>query len=177
LTTVDLPTFGFGCAPQGNLFRERTDDEAHAVLEAAWDAGMPHFDTAPHYGLGLSERRLGQFLAGRPRDEFGVSTKVGRLLRPNPTWNGTDLDDQGFAVPATLRREWDDSPAGVRASLEESLQRLGLERVDILYLHDPEHSGVDGAVERGMRSLHAARREAGPPHRVGSMTPTPSTRP
>jgi D-threo-aldose 1-dehydrogenase len=156
---VDIPLFGLGCAPFGNLLQERTDDEVHAVLEAAWAAGVRHFDTAPHYGLGLSEVRLGRFLATKPRDEFFLSTKVGRLLRKNPLWNGTDLDDQGFAVPAALRREWDVSPAGVRASLEESLQRLGLDRVDVLYLHDPEHAGVDHAAERGLESLAELRVE------------------
>ena len=75
---------GFGCANLGNLYRAMSDDHARAVLDAAWDAGIRHFDTAPHYGLGLSERRLGTFLAGKPRAEYVLSTKVGRLLRPTP---------------------------------------------------------------------------------------------
>lgn len=159
MTARAVPRLGLGCATLGNLFRERTDDEAHAVLDAAWDAGIRHFDTAPHYGLGLSEQRLGRFLATKPREEFVLSTKVGRLLRPNPACDGTAQDAQGYAVPARLRREWDVSLGGVRASVEESLTRLGLDRVDILHLHDPEHSGIEAAVQRGMESLAALRAE------------------
>ena len=163
---------GLGCAAQGNLFRPRNEDDALAVFEAAWDAGVRQFDTAPHYGLGLSEQRLGRFLATKPRDEFVVSTKVGRLLRSNPAWDGASPDDQGFAVPARLRREWDVSVGGVRASLDESLHRLGLDRVDVLYLHDPEVSGIDSAVRTGMASL-AQLRDEGLVRRigVGSMVP------
>ncbi len=167
-----VSNLGLGCAAQGNLFRSRNEEEVIAVFEASWDAGVRHFDTAPHYGLGLSEQRLGRFLATKPRDEFIVSTKVGRLLRPNPDWDGATLDDQGFAVPARLRREWVVSLEGVRASLEESLNRLGLERVDVLYLHDPEVAGIEGAVQIGMESL-ARVREDGLADRigVGSMVP------
>lgn len=154
-----LQRLGLGCATQGNLHQERTDDDAFKVFEAAWDAGIRHFDTAPHYGLGLSEQRLGRFLQGKPRDEYVVSTKVGRLLRPNPTWDGVAQDDHLFAVPARLHREWDVSLSGVRASTEESLERLGLDRVDILYLHDPEHSGIDDALRQGMESLATLRAE------------------
>jgi D-threo-aldose 1-dehydrogenase len=156
---MTLPRIGLGCAAQGNLFHERSEDEAYAVFDAAWDAGIRHFDTAPHYGLGLSEQRLGRFLATKPRDEYVLSTKVGRLLRPDPAWDGAIQDAQGFAVPAGLRREWDLTPSGVRASLEESLTRLGLDRVDILYVHDPEVSGLDGAAEQGMESVAGLRDE------------------
>jgi D-threo-aldose 1-dehydrogenase len=159
VTALEVPEFGLGCAPLGNLFRERTDEEVHDVLEAAWDLGVRHFDTAPHYGLGLSEIRLGRFLATKPREEFVVSTKVGRLLRPRADWDGVSRDDQGFDVPGRLHRVWDVTPEGVRASLDESLERLGLARVDIAYLHDPECSGLDGAVERGMAALAGLRDE------------------
>lgn len=162
-----LPRLGLGCATQGNLLQKRTDDEAHAVFDAAWEAGIRHFDTAPHYGLGLSERRLGRFLATKPREEFVLSTKVGRLLRPDPDWDGASQDAQGFVVPADVRRLWDVSLAGVRASLAESLVRLGLDRVDILYLHDPESSGIEGAVERGIESL-ATLREEGTVGQIGA---------
>lgn len=155
--SLSLPVFSLGCAPFGNLHRERSDEEVAAVLEAAWEGGVRHFDTAPHYGLGLSERRLGRFLATKPRGEFVLSTKVGKLVRPNPEWDGTAQDDEGFAVPARHRRRWDFSEAGVRASVEESLERMGLDRVDVLYLHDPERSSVDRAVATGMESLAAAR--------------------
>jgi D-threo-aldose 1-dehydrogenase len=128
---------GLGTSPLGNLYTEVGDSQARAVVDAAWEAGIRSFDTAPHYGLGLAERRLGAALAGRPREEFLLSTKVGRLLVPDPTGAGR-LDDDGFAVPATLRRVWDFSAAGVLRALESSLERLGLDRVDVVYLHDPD---------------------------------------
>src|SRR5699024_8554448 len=112
------------------------DEEARGAVEAAWDGGIRLFDTAPHYGVGTSERRLGALLAGYPRDQYLVSTKVGRLLRPGPG-DGDDLA-HGFAVPDDLVRRWDMSEAGIRRSHRESLERLGLDRVDVLYLHDPE---------------------------------------
>ena len=134
---VPLPSFGFGAAQLGNLFRETSDDEAAGAVEAAWAAGIRYYDTAPHYGLGLSERRLGAALAGRPREETLVSTKVGRRLVPSPD-TADRPDDEGYAVPAAVRRVWDFSADGVRRSLDASLERLGLDRVDIVYLHDPD---------------------------------------
>jgi D-threo-aldose 1-dehydrogenase len=105
-------------------------------VDAAWEAGIRYFDTAPHYGLGLSERRLGAALAGRPRAEYVISTKVGRRLEPAVEVRGRD--DQGFDVPATHRRVWDFSRDGVLRSLADSLARLDLDGVDIVYLHDPD---------------------------------------
>lgn len=167
---IEIPAFGLGSAQFGNLFRARTDAEVHRILAAAWDAGVRHFDTAPHYGLGLAERRLGAFLAGYPRDEYVVSTKVGRLLRPDPQWAGAY--DDAFEVHATHRRVWDFSADGIRASLAESLERLGLDRVDIAYVHDPERSEQPTAVDEGMRALRSLRDE-GLAARigVGSMVP------
>ncbi|MFI5694104.1 aldo/keto reductase [Kribbella sp. NPDC051586] len=156
---MQLPRFGLGCAPLGNLFQQFTDDEADEILHAAWDAGVRYFDTAPHYGLGLSEQRLGRFLASKPRDEYVVSTKVGRLLRENPDWDGSAMDGTGFVVPARLRRELDYSAAGVRASVEDSLTRLGLDRIDVLFVHDPELSGIPGAIETAMSALADLRAE------------------
>ncbi|QKW17737.1 aldo/keto reductase [Kitasatospora sp. NA04385] len=153
------PPLGLGCAPLGNMFRARSDEEVEQVLEAAWEAGVRYFDTAPHYGLGLSERRLGRFLATKPRDEFVLSTKVGRLLRPDPDWDGASSDPEGFVVPARLRRHWDFGPEGIRAGLADSLDRLGLDRVDVLYLHDPEHSGDPRAAVDGMAALAELRAE------------------
>jgi D-threo-aldose 1-dehydrogenase len=127
----------FGGAGVGNLFRAIDDEEAARVLECAWDEGFRTYDTAPHYGLGLSERRLGDALRARPRDEYTLSTKVGRILEPLPAPHGDDLTN-GFAVPATHRRRHDFTADGVRRSLEDSLGRLGLDRVDIVYLHDPD---------------------------------------
>ena len=119
----DTSRLGYGAANLGNLHRELTDDEAWAVLEAAWESGIRSYDTAPHYGLGLSERRLGAFLRTKPRDEYVVSTKAGRLLRPNPDATGLDVANS-FHVPDDLRREWDFSAEGIRASLAESPPRF-----------------------------------------------------
>lgn len=90
-TSVGISPLGFGAAPIGNLYAPLNDDQARAAVEAAWDVGVRYYDTAPHYGLGLSERRLGAALAHRPRAEFTVSTKVGRLLEPHPAPTGSDL--------------------------------------------------------------------------------------
>jgi D-threo-aldose 1-dehydrogenase len=141
-----LGPLGYGAASVGNLYREVRDDESDAALAAAWDGGIRYFDTAPHYGLGLSERRMGAVLRERPRDELVVSTKVGRLLEPNP--GATGDDDEGFAVPATQRRRRDYSRDGVLRSLEESLERMGLDRIDVVFVHDPDEyyrEVLDGA--------------------------------
>jgi len=140
-----------GCAALGNLFHPVTDDEAQATVDAAWDAGIRTFDTAPHYGLGLSERRLGAALRERPRDTYTLSTKVGRLLVPDPDGGtGHDLAN-GFAVRATHRRVWDFSADGVLRSLEASLRRLGVDRVDVALLHDP-----DDHAEQALREAYPA---------------------
>lgn len=135
-TTVSLTELGFGAAVIGNLYRETSDQDAEEAVSAAWNAGIRYFDTAPHYGLGLSEQRLGKALAGRPRDEFVVSSKVGRLLVPNK--HPTGRDDEGFAVPDDLRRERDYSRDGVLRSIDATVQRTGLDRIDVVYVHDPD---------------------------------------
>ncbi len=155
--TPALTALGYGAANVGNLFRALTEDEATAILDAAWESGIRYFDTAPHYGLGLSEQRLGAFLRTKPRDEFVLSTKVGRLLRPNPDDDGgLDLAND-FHVRTQLRREWDFTEAGIRASVGESLERLGLDRVDILYLHDPERHDLDLALAEALPALERVR--------------------
>lgn len=154
---IELPRLGFGAAQLGNLYRVTTDAEARGAVEAAWDGGIRMFDTAPHYGIGTSERRLGALLQGRPRDEYLLSTKVGRLLRPGPG-DGDDMDN-GFAVPDDAMREWDMSERGIRASHEASLERLGLDRIDILYLHDPEEGPTEKAFEEALPTLVAMREE------------------
>lgn len=165
-STPPLTTLGYGAANLGNLFRPMTDDEAWEILEAAWDAGIRYFDTAPHYGLGLSERRLGAFLRTKPRGEFTVSTKVGRLIRPNPDDDGgLDLDND-FHVRTDVRREWDLTADGIRASIEESLDRLGLDRIDVAYLHDPERHDLALALSDALPAL-VALREAGTVAAVG----------
>ena len=136
----------------------RTDEDAIATVERAWDLGIRTFDVAPLYGFGAAERRMGAALAGRPRDEFVLSTKVGRLLRPSPD-TADQLDDAHlFAVPAELRRVWDFTADGVRRSLDESLGRLGLDAVDILFLHDPEEDNLGPALANGVPALGSAAR-------------------
>jgi D-threo-aldose 1-dehydrogenase len=158
-TRVPFGDLTYGAANVGNLFRPLTDEDAFAILDAAWEAGVRSFDTAPHYGLGLSERRLGAFLRTKPRDAFVVSTKVGRLLRPNPDADGgLDLDND-FHVPTDLRREWDLSADGIRRSVAESLDRLGLDRVDVLYLHDPERHSLREGLDSAIPALAALRDE------------------
>ncbi len=131
LTFTEL---GFGAAPLGNLFKAITEDEAHAVLEAAWAAGVRYFDTAPLYGLGLSETRLNHFLRGKPRGDYVLSTKVGRLLSSVPPGTG---DGAGKWIDVPSRRErFDYSHDGVLRSLEASLERLGLDRIDVVFAHD-----------------------------------------
>ena len=146
----------FGMAPLANLGHEVTDEVAFAALEAAWAEGVRYFDTAPHYGVGLGERRLGEFLRSKPRDEFILSTKVGRLLVESPL--GPKPDDEGFAVTSSWVRQRDYSADGVRRSLEESLQRMGLDRVDVVYVHDPDEYFSE-AMEGAFPALDALRRE------------------
>ena len=155
-----LGRLGYGAAAVGNLYRAVDDESARKLLDAAWDAGIRYYDTAPHYGLGLSERRLGEMLQQRPREEFVVSTKVGRLLVPDPD-GAARRDDDIFEVPADHRRVWDFSEAGLRRSLEDSLVRLGLDAVDVLYLHDVERSGTDvgEVVDSGVAALARMREE------------------
>jgi D-threo-aldose 1-dehydrogenase len=175
-TAIEVTELGFGAAPIGNLHAAISDEDAARTVAAAWDGGVRYFDTAPHYGLGLSERRLGAALRGRPRDEYVVSTKVGRLLVDNPAPTGSDLAGGGFDVPDTLWRQRDYSADGVRRSLESSLSRLRLDHVDIVLVHDPEdflddalgqaipalvelrEQGVIGAVGAGMNFWAPLRR-------------------
>ena len=163
-TGVTLTELGFGAALLGNLYRETSDADANAAVEAAWTAGIRYFDTAPHYGLGLSERRLGRALQGRPREELVVSSKVGRLLVPNEAPTGRDPDL--FAVPDDLRRVRDYSRNGVLRSLEATLQRTGLDRVDVVYVHDADEHWAQAADE-AMPAL-AELRDAGVVGAIGA---------
>lgn len=159
-SAVEVTELSFGAAAIGNLFRAVEPAEAAAAVDAAWDEGVRYFDTAPHYGLGLSERRLGEALRDRPRDSYALSTKVGRALDPLPGGGAAASDglSEGFAVPATHRRRWDFSAAGVRRSIEDSLQRLGLDRIDIAYLHDPDDHG-EAAFREAYPELEKLRAE------------------
>jgi D-threo-aldose 1-dehydrogenase len=132
-TGLQLTTLGLGAAALAGLYDAVDDATAAATLQAAWDAGLRYFDTAPFYGYTRSERRVGEFLADRPRDSFVLSTKVGRLMLPDPEVKpGSD----GWAAPLPFRPVYDYSYGGVRRSFEDSLQRLGLTRIDMLLVHD-----------------------------------------
>jgi aryl-alcohol dehydrogenase-like predicted oxidoreductase len=132
-TELHVTRLGLGLAPIGGLFTAVAEHDAHATVEAAWQLGLRYFDTAPLYGLGLSERRAGAVLSGKPRDEFVLSTKVGRRLVP-----GTRDRQQIWAEDSETTTVWDFTADGVRAAYQQSRDRLGLDRADILYLHDPD---------------------------------------
>jgi len=146
--TLDFTALGFGTAPLGNFLQKLEEKDCDDAIEAAWAVGMRHFDTAPLYGLGLSEGRLGRVLRGKPRASYVLSTKVGRLLEPAAPGeaNGGIYVD----VPP-LKFIYDYSYDAVMRSFESSLKRLGLDRVDILYVHDvdgPNHGGRAGSEAR-----------------------------
>lgn len=146
-TDLEVTRLGLGTAPLGGLYRDVSDEEAAALLEAAWTAGLRFYDTAPLYGHGLAERRLGAAVRSRPRDELVLATKVGRLLRGDPP--GPVFD---FSADGALR------------SLEESLERLGVDRVDVLHVHDPDDHH-DEALAGAYRALDGLRREG----RIGAV--------
>jgi D-threo-aldose 1-dehydrogenase len=131
-TALKVTSLGFGCASIGNLGQAVTDAECEAVLARAWEAGMRYFDTAPHYGRGRSEARLGAFLRGKSRSEFVVSTKVGKVLRPGAQVDAAD----GFIDPLPNDAHYDYSADAIEEALAGSLQRLGTGHVDIVYVHD-----------------------------------------
>jgi D-threo-aldose 1-dehydrogenase len=154
-STVEVTELGFGGGPLGGLFAPLDDETAAATLSAAWERGIRYFDTSPHYGLGQSERRTGDFLRGLPRDAFTLSTKVGRLLVPQ---DPKGRSDERFRVPATHRRVWDFSRDGVLRCVEDSLTRMGVDRLDVLLLHDAEeHFGA--ALREGFPALAELRSE------------------
>ncbi|HVH51908.1 MAG TPA: aldo/keto reductase [Gaiellaceae bacterium] len=141
---LELAGLGLGTAPLGGLYEPVDDETAHAVVEQAWHLGIRYFDTAPYYGSGLAERRLGTALRGKPREQFVVSTKVGRLLDPDASdWRGAYFD---FSYDAALR------------SLEQSLARLGLDRVDVALVHDPDEH-YEEALAGAYRALARLREE------------------
>ncbi|GAA2345902.1 aldo/keto reductase [Streptomyces kunmingensis] len=150
---VHVTEVGFGGGPLGGLFEPLDDETAAEALEAAWDSGIRYFDTSPHYGIGHSERRIGDLLRGKPRDEWTLSTKVGRLLVPQDPAGRTD---EPFKVPATHRRVWDFTRDGVLRSVEDSLERMGVDRIDVLYLHDAEEH-FEEALREGFPALAELR--------------------
>jgi D-threo-aldose 1-dehydrogenase len=155
---------GLGGAPLGNLFSPVSDNDARALLDAAWASGCRSFDTAPHYGHGLSERRIGDALRMRPRERFTLSSKVGRLLTPDAS---VPAEQHGYVGGLPFRQHWDHSAAGVRRSVEDSLQRLGLARLDAVFVHDCDaatHGANAAAVRRevidqALPALRALQRE------------------
>ncbi len=133
-TAVELPALGLGCAPLGDLFERLDERAADDVVRAAWEAGVRFFDTAPHYGAGLSEHRLGRGLRDMPRDELVLSTKVGRLLRPDAE---PDPSSRGpFVGGLRFAQVFDYGYDAIMRSHEDSLQRLGLSRIDLAVIHD-----------------------------------------
>jgi D-threo-aldose 1-dehydrogenase len=169
--TVDLgrsglrvSRLGLGTAPLGNLFTEVPGSDADATVDAALAAGITLLDTAPHYGLGLAERRLGRRLARLPRERFVLSTKVGRLIRPLEA--GQAADPEGFVATPAAKRVWDFSRDGVRRSLAESLDRLGLDRVDVALVHDPDEHERE-AFEHALPAL-AELRDQGVVRAIGA---------
>jgi D-threo-aldose 1-dehydrogenase len=130
---VEVTIMGFGGAPLGNLFQALSEADSLATVRACYDAGIRYFDTAPLYGYGLGEHRLGEALRGRDRDTFVLSTKIGRLLRPG---DPRTLDHGPFRDALPFAEVYDYSYDGVMRSVEDSLQRLGMHRIDILLAHD-----------------------------------------
>lgn len=144
---------GLGTAPLGNLYRAVSDETADAAMEAAWEGGVRYFDTAPLYGFGLAETRLNRFLRGKPRDAYTLTTKVGRRLQACPP-EARDGQGKWFDVPS--RREvYDYSHDGVLRSVEDSLERLGLDRVDALFAHDLDAFNQGDALEARLEELMA----------------------
>ena len=153
LGTLEVTSIGLGSAPLGGLFAPVSDADAEATIERAWSLGVRFFDTAPLYGFGLAERRLGGFLRRQQRDSFVISTKVGRLLR---TADGVPVDDDHNKGTPRARPQFDFSYDGVMRSVDESLGRLGLDRVDVLLVHDPDDH-YDAAVRGAFRALERLR--------------------
>ncbi len=162
-TSLRVTPLGFGGAPLGNLLAPVSDADAAAAVAAAWANGCRYFDTAPFYGYGLSERRIGDGLRGRARDEFLLSTKVGRLIRPGEHESKVS---EGFQSPLPFHAVYDYSYDAVMRSIEDSYQRLGLDRIDVALMHDigrltheARHAEVmKTAMAGGYRALEELRR-------------------
>lgn len=155
LGSLDVTSIGLGSAPLGGLFSPVSDADADATIARAWSLGLRFFDTAPLYGFGLAERRLGAFLRHQQRESYVISTKVGRLLRAP---DGGAAEDEHYKGTPRERPVFDFSYDGVLRSVEESLGRLGLDRVDILLVHDPDDH-YDEAVAGAFRALQRLRSE------------------
>lgn len=132
-TGLEVTEISFGTAALGGFYRSCPRDQAMETLQAAWDSGIRYFDVAPWYGMGLCEHRLGDFLRDQPEDSYVLSTKVGRLLRPVPS---DKVPDYGYVDALPFDVDYDYSYDGIMRSVEFSYARLGLNRIDILYVHD-----------------------------------------
>jgi D-threo-aldose 1-dehydrogenase len=153
-TTLNLPEFGFGAAHLGGMLRRLPEAESRATLQAVWDGGIRYFDTAPFYGLGLSEHRLGGFLLNQQRGEFAVSTKVGRVLHRPKDLAG--FDGSSWVGGLKFEVEFNYSYDGFMRSYEQSLMRLGLDTVDALLVHDLDAAGHGDQFDRHVRDLVAS---------------------
>jgi D-threo-aldose 1-dehydrogenase len=151
----DDSRIGLGGAPLAGMTAPVSEAEAVSAVEAAWEEGWRYFDNAPHYGLGLAEERLGVALAGKPRSEYVLSSKVGRIIYETDT---EAPDDQGFAVVSKRRRRWDFSRDGVLQSIEDSLRRIGTDRLDVVFVHDPDDH-YDEAVATAFPTLIELREQ------------------
>ena len=157
--------FGLGGVPLGNEFDVVTEEDAMATLEASWKAGVRYFDVSPWYGLGLAERRYGMFLHEQQRASYLISTKVGKLLKASPHNNSKELFPYANSPNNVV---FDYTADGVRRSLEDSLQRLGIDQIDIVFVHDissdnvllprPWPRGVRGRIEGCLPSAFADAR-------------------
>jgi D-threo-aldose 1-dehydrogenase len=162
---VSFTALGFGSAPLGNYLRALSEAESDATLEAAWESGLRYFDTAPLYGLGLSEMRVGRLLPRHPRTEYTLSTKIGRLLEPCAP---SEVNGGFFVHTPQVRFVYDYSYDGVMRSFDSSLKRLGVDRVDVLFVHDVDafchgdRAGSEGRIQElisrgGWRALDELR--------------------
>jgi D-threo-aldose 1-dehydrogenase len=132
-TKLKVTDMGFGAAPIGNIFRPITEETADAMVQEAWASGMRYFDTAPMYGHGLSELRLGHSLRWKPREDYVLSSKVGRILTPAPR---ASINFAPWVNAGAFTARFDYSRDGAWRSLEDSLQRMALERIDVVFIHD-----------------------------------------
>ena len=153
-TDVEVSRLSLGTAALGGLYTSVSDADCTDTVLAAIDNGINFIDTAPHYGKGTSEVRIGKALAGRDRSTFVIATKIGRLLVPSTT----DIDDFFMDADNTVERKFDFSAQGVRQSLEGSLERLGIDSVEILFIHDPD-ANADEAILEAYPELDRMRSE------------------
>jgi D-threo-aldose 1-dehydrogenase len=150
---LQVGRYGFGGAPIAGLFESVSEQQARECMGQAWSVGQRYFDTAPHYGAGLSEQRVGAFLAQKPSNEWVLSTKVGRLIE---TASSATPESTGFVDEPGVRRVFDFSRDGIRRSFDASLARLGVDKVDILFLHDPDDHWQQ-AIDEAWPTLAALR--------------------